>query len=117
MGIISAIRNRRYEAAHRQFDATAAYGILYGAEDSLRGWLGGGEALSAIWLRAIQLGLSLLPLSAVIEVPGTRQILRGMLAGVGEPYLVVRLGNVLDDEGMPQRTPRLPADQVIEVVP
>ena len=97
-------------------DKTAVYAILYGDEDSTHGWLRGGEALSALWLAAIELDLTVLPLSAAVEVPRTRLALRSMLAGVGEPYLAMRLGVADPDHAGPPHTPRLPADQVVEVV-
>lgn len=97
-------------------DRAAVYAILYGDEDSPRGWLQGGEALSALWLRAVELDLTVLPLSAAVEVPRTRHVLKHMLAGVGEPYLAVRLGAADPDHAGPPHTPRLPADQVVEVI-
>jgi len=97
-------------------DRAAVYAILYGDEDSAMGWLRGGEALSAAWLSAIESDLTLLPLSAAVEVPGTRQALRRMLSGVGEPYLVLRLGVADPEHAGPPHTPRLPADQVVEIV-
>lgn len=97
-------------------DKAAVYAILYGDEDSTPGWLRGGEALSALWLAAIELDLTVLPLSAAVEVPRTRLALRNMLAGVGEPYLAMRLGMADPDHAGPPHTPRLPADQVVEVV-
>lgn len=97
-------------------DSYARYAILYGDEDTTEGWLCGGQALSAVWLHAIEQGLSVVPLSAVVEVPETRQALRGMLAGVGEPYLVLRVGVAPDDTAGPEHTPRLPAEQVIDII-
>jgi len=97
-------------------DRAATYAILYGDEDSPLAWLRGGEALSAVWLTATELDLTLLPLSAAVEVPGTRQTLRRMLADLGEPYLVLRLGIGDPEHAGPPHTPRLPADQVVEIV-
>jgi nitroreductase len=97
-------------------DRSAVYAILYGDEDTPLGWLRGGEALSAVWLAAIEHGLSLLPLSAAVEVDGTRHALRHMLSNLGEPYLVLRLGMADPDHAGPPHTPRLPAEQVIELV-
>jgi nitroreductase len=98
-------------------DRTAVYMILYSDEDTPVGWLRGGEALSAAWLTATQLGVSIVPLSAAVEVTGTRVALRQLLAGLGYPYLVLRLG-VADAEhpGAPH-PPRLPSQQVVEIVP
>jgi nitroreductase len=97
-------------------DRTAVYAILYGEEDSPQGWLRAGEALSAVWLDAIEHGLSVLPLSAAVEVAETRRQLRRMLSDLGEPVLVMRLGVADPDHVGPPHTPRLPADQVVEIV-
>lgn len=97
-------------------DKAAVYAILYGSDESEHGWLRGGEALSAAWLTATELGLSVMPLSATIEVPATRLILRRLLSQLGEPYLVLRLGMSDPDHAGAPHTPRLPADQVVEVV-
>jgi nitroreductase len=97
-------------------DRAARYAILYGPEDGRLGWLRGGEALSAVWLTAIEESLSVVPLSAGVEVPGTRRTLRRMLADLGEPYLVLRLGIADPDHAGPPHPPRVPADQVVEVV-
>ena len=96
---------------HDQF---AAYAILYGDEDAAADWLRGGEALSAVWLAAIEHGVTVLPMSAAVEVPATRQTLRRMLAGIGEPYLVLRFGIPDPDHAGPPHTPRLPTEQVVE---
>ena len=97
-----------------EHDRTATFAILYGSEDARIDWLRAGEALSAGWLAATELGISLLPLSATVEVPATRLTLRRLLAGLGEPYLVLRLGRADPDHAGPPHTPRLPAHQTIE---
>ncbi len=97
-------------------DQAAIYAILYGDEDALVGWLRGGEALSAVWLAAIEHGLSVLPLSAAVEVVETRQQLRRMLSNLGEPYLVLRVGVADPDHAGPPHTPRLSAEQVVDIV-
>jgi hypothetical protein len=97
-------------------DRAAIYAILYGGDESEYGWLRGGEALSAAWLAATELGLSLTPLSATVEVPGTRQTLRRLLAQLGEPYLVLRLGVADTTTPTPPSTPRLAPDKVVEIV-
>jgi nitroreductase len=95
-------------------DRAAVYALLFGEDDEPESWLRAGEALSAAWLTATELGVSVVPLSGVIEVPGTRQTLRGMLAGLGYPYLVLRLGRADPEHAGPPRTPRLPATQLID---
>src|SRR5205814_10724024 len=97
-----------------EHDRTATFAILYGSEDARIDWLRAGEALSAVWLAATELGISLLPLSATVEVLTTRLALRRLLAGLGEPYLVLRLGHADPDHPGPPHTPRLPTHQTIE---
>lgn len=98
-------------------DRAASYAILYGDEDSPGAWLRGGEALSAAWLTATGLGVSVLPLSAAVEVTGTRITLRRMLSDVGYPYLVLRFGAADPEHHGAAHTPRLPSQQVVEIVP
>ena len=97
-------------------DRAAIYGILYGDMDTPLGWLRAGEALSAAWLTATEAGVSVLPMSAAVEVETTRQLLRRILSKLGDPFLVVRLGLADPDQAGPPRTPRLPAAQTVEVI-
>jgi hypothetical protein len=94
-------------------DEAAVFAVLYGRADTEANWLRAGEALAAGWLDAVRHGLTLLPFSAPVEIASTRHLLREMLAGIGYPYLVVRLGVAVDATA--PRTPRLPAEQTIEV--
>jgi nitroreductase len=95
-------------------DHAAVFAILYGPSDEPVSWLRAGEALSAGWLTATERGVSLLPLSAPIEVISTRQAVRVIVASTGYPYLVVRLGTIdLIDAG-PPHAPRLPTHQIID---
>jgi nitroreductase len=96
-------------------DSAAIYAILYADEDTPLAWLTGGEACSALWLEAIEHGLSVLPLSGAVEVPQTRLIVRRLLANLGEPLLILRLGIADPDHAGPPHTPRLPADQTVEI--
>jgi hypothetical protein len=98
-------------------DRTAVYAILYGDEDMPLAWVRAGEALSAVWLESIELDLSLVPLSAAAEVIETRQTLRRLLSGVGEPFLALRLGIADPDHPGPAHTPRLATEQVVEILP
>jgi nitroreductase len=97
-------------------DTAAVYAILYGDDDTPTSWLRAGEALSAGWLEATELGVSVLPLSAVVEVARTRHELRRLLGNVGYPYLVLRLGHADPDHAGAGPTPRLPSEQVVEVI-
>ena len=46
--------------------------VLYAEDDSREAWLRAGEGLSALWLDAVRSGLSVVPLSHVLEVEETR---------------------------------------------
>jgi nitroreductase len=95
------------------FDLGAAFVVLFGTTDEPASWLRGGEALSALLLTATAEGLATAPLSDAIELEWPRRLLRDLLAGVGEPYLVVRLGYSDTTEQLPP-APRRDADDVIE---
>ena len=99
-----------------EHDKTAAYAILYGETDDPAGWLRGGEALSAVWLAAVELGIGVLPISEAVEMPASRQTLRRALSFFGWPYLAMRLGIPDPDRPGPAHTPRLPAQQTVEVI-
>ncbi|GAB1640349.1 Acg family FMN-binding oxidoreductase [Krasilnikovia sp. MM14-A1259] len=96
------------------YDLGAAFVVLFGLTDRPADVLRGGEAMSALLLGATAEGLATAPLSDMIEVDWPRHLLRELLAGVGEPYVVVRLG-YLDADPLPA-TPRRAAADVIEIV-
>jgi nitroreductase len=95
-------------------DQAAVYAVLYGDDDEADSWLRAGEALSTVWLTATSLGVSVVPLSGVIEVTATRETLRRELAALGYPYLVLRIGIADPEHAGPPHTPRLPAAQTID---
>lgn len=97
-------------------DRAATYGVIFGEQDTVEGWLRAGQALSAAWLTATEHGVALLPFSAPMEVPATRAVLRQLLAGIGHPYLVLRLGVSDPDHPGPPHTPRLEPSQTVEIV-
>lgn len=88
-------------------DRAAVYALLFSAADDPVGWLRSGEALSAAWLTATTLGVSVVPLSDVIEVAYTRQMMRHLLSGLGCPHLVLRLGIADPEPAGYVHTPRL----------
>ncbi|MFJ8578271.1 Acg family FMN-binding oxidoreductase [Micromonospora sp. NPDC093277] len=94
-------------SAGADFDRGAAYVILFGVRDDHAAWLRGGEALSALLLTATAEGLATAPISDAIELAWPRRMMRDLLAGVGEPYLVVRVGWGPDADlpPVPRRTP------------
>jgi hypothetical protein len=87
-------------------DRAATYLVLAGESDDQLEWLRAGEALSAVWLSAVIEGLSLSPMSDVAEVPSTRALLRGVLAGIGYPFLVLRIGKISPAEPAEPQAPR-----------
>ncbi len=91
----------------------AEYAVLTGADDSPAGWLRAGQALSAAWLTASELDVSVMPISSVVEVPTTRRALRALLPGGSWPHLVLRLGLTDPGERGPEATPRLPASRTV----
>ena len=95
-------------------DRAAVYGLLFGDTDEPVSWLRTGEALSAAWLTATTLGVSVVPLSDVVEVDYTRQTLRRLIAGLGHPHLVLRLGIADTEPAVYTRTTRLPITSVVD---
>ena len=95
-------------------DTNAVYAILYGEHDDRTAWLRGGEALSAVMLAAVTAGLSISPMSDIVEVGSTRNALRHLLGGIGYPYLALRIGVTGADTAAPG-TPRREASDVIEL--
>ncbi|GAB2584030.1 NAD(P)H nitroreductase [Paractinoplanes abujensis] len=95
-------------------DEGAAYVIIFGTADRPVDLLRGGEAMSALLLRATAEGLATAPISEAVEVAWPRRLLSRLLSGVGEPYLVVRLGYVEASDVVPPSPRRPPAD-VIQV--
>ncbi|MET0492433.1 MAG: nitroreductase [Actinoplanes sp.] len=94
------------------FDQGAAYVVLFGTNDTRLDLLRGGEAMSALLLLATAEGLATAPLSDTIEVQWPKHLLTGLLADVGEPYLVVRLGYRASREPLPPAPRRNPADTI-----
>jgi hypothetical protein len=104
---------RRAAAAVLAEPNTSVFAVLRGPDDEARSWLRGGEALSAGWLTATELGISVLPLSIVLEVAGSRDVVRRLLGWSGRPYLVLRFATAdRSDAGSPL-TPRLPAHETV----
>lgn len=87
---------------------------LGGASDDIGAWLRTGQAMSAVWLEATRLGMSLIPMSQPIEVDSTRhEITRSVLGDAFEPHLLLRIGwQAIGRSGLP-RTPRRPLSDVL----
>ncbi len=93
-------------------DQGAAYVVLFGNGDQPADLLRGGEALSALLLLATADGLATAPLSDAVEADWPRHLLRGLVSGIGEPYLTVRLGYRHDHEPVPAAPRRDPGDVI-----
>jgi hypothetical protein len=93
-------------------DEGAAYVIIFGLSDRPVNLLRGGEAMSALLLRATADGLATAPISEAVEVAWPRRLLGRLLSGVGEPYLVVRLGYLDVAETVPPTPRRAPIDVI-----
>ena len=88
--------------------------LVCGDEDSRASWLRAGESLSALWLSAVRDGLSVVPLSQVVEVTETREALQHqVLGGLAVPLLLVRVGWLPISRSQLEPTPRRPLDDVL----
>jgi hypothetical protein len=94
-------------------DTHSSYLVLFGPADERRDWLRAGEALSAALLTAAVYDVSVAPMSDLVEVPLARARVRGMLAGMGHPYLVLRCGTVSQGAQTGQAS-RRPLAEVVE---
>lgn len=103
------------ESARRDsLDASDGVLVLCAERDDDRAWLTTGEALSALWLAATVDGLSVVPLSHVIEVDETRSALQNtLLAGLAVPHLLLRVGWQPIGRRELGRTPRRPLADVL----
>lgn len=85
------------------------------AADDPPAWLDAGETLSALWLRAVQAGISLVPLSQVVEVEETRRALsEELFDGMARPQLLVRVGWQEVTRACLPMTPRRPLQDVLD---
>ena len=90
--------------------------VLCSGSDDPASWLRAGEGLSALWLTATTQGLSVVPLSQVIEVEETRQALQQeVLGGLAHPLILIRIGWQSISRSHLQRTSRRPVDDVLDL--
>jgi hypothetical protein len=82
--------------------------------DEPHSWLESGEALSELWLAATVDGLSVVPLSQVIEVATTRSALETeVFGGMTVPQIIVRIGWQEIGRSQLPHTPRRPVEDVL----
>jgi hypothetical protein len=98
----------------RDVEGTDGLVVICDGRDDVESWLRAGEGLSALWLHAVRTGLSVVPLSQVVEVPETRAGLRhDVFGGLLEPLLLVRVGWQAISRRQAPQTPRRPLDDVL----
>ena len=116
----STSRNNRFEPETADQNSGA---LLQGSDglivictalDHQQAWLASGQALSALWLRATREGLSLVPLSQVVEVPETRNALHhDIFAGMAHAQILLRIGWQEIGRADLSPTPRRPVGDVL----
>ena len=99
-------------AAGEGFDLGAAYVVLFGLTDRPPSCYAAARRCRPCSLTATAEGLATAPMSDTIEVEWPRHLLRGLLAEVGEPYLIVRLGYHDAAAPLPEAPRRDPRDVI-----
>lgn len=90
--------------------------LFVACSNSSASWLAAGEGLSAMWLATTAMGLSLVPLSQVIEVDETRRALcSDVLDGLTKPLILVRIGWQSISRSQIPRTSRRPVTDLLKV--
>jgi hypothetical protein len=89
--------------------------VLCAENDDPAAWLTAGEGLGSMWLAANIDGLSVVPISQVVEVAETRAAFRlEVLGGLAHPLVVIRVGWQPISRSQLPRTPRRPVSEVLQ---
>ena len=100
----------------REIEGSDGLIVISSAHDDKDSWLRAGEALSALWLAAVQDGLSIVPLSQVVEVDETRVALQNeVLGGIARPLILVRVGWQSISRCELPRTSRRPLGAILDL--
>jgi nitroreductase len=100
----------------REVEGSDGLVVLCAPIDGPAAWLTAGEGLSAMWLSATVDGLSVVPISQVIEVAETRAAFElEVLGGLARPLVVIRVGWQAISRRQLPRTPRRPVSEVLEL--
>lgn len=89
--------------------------ILSTDEDTRADWLRSGEALSTILLECTMAGMATCPLTHLIELDESRDIVRDLIAHAGQPQVLIRVGIAPSMDRPPAPTPRRPLHDVLTV--
>ena len=89
--------------------------VLSTAEDTRTDVLRCGEALSTVLLECTMAGMATCTLTHLIELDDSRDIVRELIVGRGEPQVLIRVGIAPPMDDLPAATPRRPLDDVLEI--
>jgi nitroreductase len=87
--------------------------VLLAGPDTPAGWLRSGLGLSAAWLLAEATGLSVVPLTQVVESADTREALARELPGDDVPHVLLRVGWLSPSRERLAPTTRRPLSEVV----
>ncbi|GLE51517.1 Acg family FMN-binding oxidoreductase [Mycobacterium montefiorense] len=90
--------------------------VLSTPEDTRPDALSCGGMLSAVLLECTMAGLGTCPLTHLIEVDESRDIVRGLVDRLSQPQVLIRVGVAPPMEVLPPPTPRHPLDEVLQIV-
>ncbi|WP_083092635.1 Acg family FMN-binding oxidoreductase [Mycobacterium mantenii] len=74
-----------------------------------------GEALSTVLLESTMAGLSTCPVTHITELESTREMIRDLTGRFALPQVLIRVGVEPEGDLHPQRTPRRPLSDVLEI--
>jgi len=89
--------------------------VLSTPEDTRADVLRCGEALSSVLLECTMAGMATCTLTHLIESRESRDIVRELIGGRGEPQVLIRVGITPAMDNLPAPTPRRPLDSVLEI--
>lgn len=89
--------------------------VLSTPEDTRLDVLRCGEVLSTVLLECTMAGMATCPLTHLIELEQSRDIVRGLIGQRGEPQVVIRVGITPPMEDLPAPTPRRSLGSVLEI--
>ncbi|WP_304528608.1 NAD(P)H nitroreductase [Mycobacterium sp. E342] len=89
--------------------------VLSTPQDTRSDVLRCGEVLSTVLLECTVAGMATCPLTHLIELDESRDIVRELIGGRGEPQVLIRVGIAPPMEHLPAATPRRPLGDVLQI--